>query len=57
MAIDDHSSLAFELILQPSALNEKLLSRQSKAGAGDYFKKLLQGFIAVAIAIVMKIRD
>ena len=28
MAIDDHSELAFELILQPSALNSKLLSRQ-----------------------------
>ena len=33
MAIDDHSSLAFELILQPSALNDKLLSRQKTVNA------------------------
>jgi hypothetical protein len=33
MAVVDHSSLAFELILQPSALNEKLLSRQNNVNA------------------------
>ena len=41
MAIDDHSSLAFELILQSSALNEKLLSKQSNAVAGNHSMDLL----------------
>lgn len=40
MAIDDHSSLAFELILQPSALNEKLLSRQTSLGEYDLLIKV-----------------
>ena len=41
MAIDDHSSLVFELNLLSSALNEKLMSRQSKAVAGDHSIELL----------------
>ena len=51
MAIDDHSSLAFELILQPSALNDKLLSRQKTVNAqGTVFNfSFLQTFQPQAI--------
>jgi hypothetical protein len=41
MAIDDHSELAFELILQPSALNSKLLSRQKNVNETG---KIIQNF-------------
>ena len=51
MAIDDHSSLAFEFILQSSALNEKLLSRQSKTVPGDHaIKMLLLGWLSVMMS-------